>query len=275
MLQRIPNRAAPGSPTDSENRRPIENAIGFTYETPEGNAIYHAGQVRVVKRQRRGVGWNALYTWSKSIDNASSIGGAGNVVVQNDNDYSAERGLSSFDIRHAASIEAILVSPFGPQGIWLKEKSRWATALADWNATVSFTIRSGNPSTARVSGNAADAGGTGATGSARADATGLPINAGDGYFNTAAFRLAAGVYGNAGRSTIPGPGFFMLNAGAGRSIQVGDDSRRRLEARLEANNVLNHPNITGIGTTVNAVNYGLATRAGSMRTLQLQLRFRF
>lgn len=276
MLQRIPNRAAPGSPADSENRRPIENAIGFTYETPEGNAIYHAGQVRVVRRQRRGVGWNALYTWSKSIDNASTIGGSGNVVVQNDNDFSAERGLSSFDIRHAASIEGVLTSPFGRQGVWLREKSLLATTLADWTATFSLTMRTGNPLTARVSGNAADAGGTGATGSARADATGLPIDAGKGYFNTLAFKVpAGGSYGNAGRNTIPGPGFFLLNAGIGRSIQIGDDSRRRLEARLEASNVLNHPNITGIGTTVNAVNYGLATRAGNMRSMSLQLRFRF
>lgn len=63
--------------------------------------------------------------------------------------------------------------------------------------------------------------------------------------------------------------------GLGRSIQIGDDSRHRLEARIEANNVLNHPNITGLGTTVNAVNYGLATNAGNMRTMQFLLRFRF
>jgi hypothetical protein len=137
-------------------------------------------------------------------------------------------------------------------------------------------MRTGNPLTARVLGNVADAAGTGATGSARASATGLPINAGSGYFNTLAFMLpAAGQYGTAGRSTIPGPGFFMLNAGLGRSIQIGDDSRHRLEARIEANNVLNHPNITGYGTTVNAVNYGLATNAGNMRSMQFLLRFRF
>jgi hypothetical protein len=170
----------------------------------------------------------------------------------------------------------MLQSPFGRQGIWLKEKSLLSTALAEWIATLSLTMRTGNPVTARVSGNAADAGGTGATGSARASATGLPIESGDGYFNTLAFRVpVSGTYGNAGRNTIPGPGFFQLNAGIGRSIQIGDDSRRRLEARVEANNVLNHPNITGIGTTVNAVNYGLATRAGNMRTMQFQLRFRF
>lgn len=276
MLQRIPNRAPAGSPTDSETRRPIDDAIGFTYETPEGNAIYHAGQIRVVRRLRRGVSWSALYTWSKSIDNASSIGGSGNVVVQNDSAFSAERGLSSFDIRHSGSGEVMLESPFGRQGIWLKDRTRLSAALSDWTATLSLTLRTGTPLTARVSGNVADAAGTGATGSARANATGLPIDSGSGYFNTTAFTLpVSGQYGNAGRNTIPGPGFFMLNAGLGRSVQIGGDSRHRIEARVEANNVLNHPNITGLGTTVNAVNYGLATTAGNMRTMQFLLRFRF
>ena len=101
-----------------------------------------------------------------------------------------------------------------------------------------------------------------------------PIDAGTGYFNTLAFVLPLpGQFGNAGRNTIPGPGSVSLNASFGRGFGLGE--RRNLEFRFEANNVLNHVNIAGIGTTVNGATYGLALSAAAMRSASLTLRFRF
>ena len=167
-------------------------------------------------------------------------------------------------------------SPFGPQGQWLKQKNLASRVLKDWSLNSTITLNSGSPLTARVLGAVADAGGSGATGSARADATGLPVSGGDGFFNTLAFAAPPGDrYGTAARNTIPGPGQFGMSASFGRSWQIGDNSRRRLEGRAEATNILNHVNISGYGTVVNASNYGLATSAGQMRTMQLMLRLRF
>ena len=276
VIRRIPNRAPPGSPLDSELRRPIPYATGFTYDSPEGSSIFHAGQLRVVKRMRRGVSWSALYTFSKSIDNASSIGGTGNLVVQDENNLRAERGLSNFDTRHQLQFNGMFTSPFGPSGIWLRQRNAWTALLRDWNLNLSLQANSGRPLTARVLGAVADPGGSGATGSARADATGLPVKSESGFFNTAAFAVPpADRYGNAGRNTIPGPGSVVLNAGFGRSFQIGESTRRRLELRLEGQNVLNHVNLTSYGTVVNAANYGQATAAGTMRSVQLTARFRF
>ena len=57
--------------------------------------------MRLSRRFRRGISGNALYTFSKSIDNASpASAAAGAAVAQNDKDLRAERGLSSFDQRH-------------------------------------------------------------------------------------------------------------------------------------------------------------------------------
>ena len=53
-VQRLPNRAPPGSPTDSENRRPIPYALSFTLDNSIGNSIYHAGNVRLTRRFRGG-----------------------------------------------------------------------------------------------------------------------------------------------------------------------------------------------------------------------------
>jgi hypothetical protein len=38
---------------------------------------------------------------------------------------------------------------------------------------------------------------------------------------------------------------------------------------------LNHVNYTGLNTVVNAINYGLPSAAGAMRTMQAVVRFRF
>ena len=69
--------------------------------TDHADSIFHAGQVRLTRRFARGMSAVALYTFSKSIDDASTFaGGTGGTVIQNPNDFSADRGLSSFDQRH-------------------------------------------------------------------------------------------------------------------------------------------------------------------------------
>jgi hypothetical protein len=274
-IQRLPNRAAPGSPFTAEQRRQIANAVGFTFESSEGNSIYHAAQMRLMRRFRRGVSVNALYTFSKSIDNASTFGGAGAVVAQNDKDLRAERGLSSFDQRHNLSLFYVLSSGFGAGGARFAGRRWIGRLLGDWTLSGGLTASSGTPLTARVLGNLADTGGTGALGSGRADATGAPIRDGGRFFNPAAFTPPpAGRFGNAGRNTIPGPVQLALNASLARSVRLGED-RRRLEIRLDSFNVTNHVSFTRLGTVVNASDYGLPTATAPMRTLSAGLRFNF
>ena len=54
-----------------------------------------------------------------------------------------------------------------------------------------------------------------------------------------------------------------------------DESRKRLEVRIEASNVLNNVSFTNINTVVNAINYGAPISAGAMRTINAVVRFRF
>ena len=163
--------------------RSIGNATSFAYDTPVGNSIYHAGQVRLNRRFRRNMGGNLQYTFAKSIDNSSTLGGAGNSIAQNFFNLSAERGLSSFDRRHALSGTFTLNSPIGgPNGIW-QNKGLLTQIFIGWTVTGNVTYQTGTPLTARVLGNQSDAAGTGNFGSGRASATGLPIDAGSGFFN--------------------------------------------------------------------------------------------
>ncbi len=216
-----------------------------------------------------------MYTWSKSIDNASTFGGGGAVVAQNDKDLRAERGLSSFDRRHTLDLFWVTASPGRGSPSALAAGGLAGRLLKGWSLSGGLSLRAGSPFTATVLGNRSDAGGTGAVGSARADATGLPVSLAGFLFKPAAFTLPpGGRYGNAGRNTIPGPASLVVNAAVGRSFAL-DDSRRSVELRMESSNTLNTMNVTRIGTTVNASNYGLPLGLGGMRTMQASLRLRF
>ncbi len=273
-IQRSPNRAAPGSPLTSEDRRRIGNAVGFIYESSDGNSIYHALQVRGTRRFRRGLSANLLYTFSKSIDDSSTFGGAGNTVAQNDLDLRAERGLSSFDRRHVLSLNWVATSPVGGPNGYLKESAVGTKLLKDWTLSGGITASSGTPLTARVLGNQSDTSGTGVVGSGRADATGIDLSSGGGFFNSSAFAVPpSGRYGDAGRNTIPGPAIFSLNASLGRSFSLTE--RKKLEFRIDTTNLTNTVSITNLYTVVNAVNYGLPSSAAAMRTVSATLRFRF
>ncbi|MEO8658589.1 MAG: TonB-dependent receptor [Bryobacteraceae bacterium] len=267
-IQRLPNRAAPGSVLTAEERRLIGDAVGFTYDSSVGNSIYHAGQVRVTRRFRRGASFNTLYTYSKSIDNASTIGGGGAVVVQDDTNLAAERGLSSFDQRHTLTSSFMITSP-----VTDKVNGWKGRLLKDWTLSGGFTANSGTPLTANVLGNQSNTAGSGSVGSGRADASGLPIDGGR-FFDLAAFTLPpSGRYGDAARNTIPGPSLFAINLSFGRSFSLGE--RRRIEFRADSTNTTNLVSFTRLGTTVNASDYGLPTAASGMRTVTLQARFRF
>lgn len=265
----LPNQAPPGSTLTAQQRRPIANATGFTLDTSQANSTYNSLQMRLTRRFTRGVSWNNSYTFSKSIDDASSLTGTGGQTAQDIHNLRAERGLSNSDQRHVYSSSFVLTSPINRDREGLK-----ARLLKDWTLNGGISANSGTPYTARVQGNAADSAGTGAAGNSRASATGLSVTAGTGYFNTAAFTIpASGTFGNAAPNTIPGLARWNLNLSFGRSFRL--DDRRQIEFRADSNNTLNHVNITGIQTVVNSINYGYATAAGGMRTITASLRLRF
>ena len=267
----LPNEGPPGTSTGNQ----LANATGFTYDAPIGDSSYNALQTHLMRRLRGGISMNARYNFSKSIDDASSFGGVGGTVAQNWLDLAAERGLSSFNRTNVFTLSWVYTSPFGNPNSHFASSGWDGRLLRNWTLSGGITAESGTPLTARVLGNETQLAQTNGTGSERADATGLPVESGSGLFNPAAFIVPpVGQFGNAGRNTIPGPGLVSVNASFGRSFQFGD-TRRRLEFRAEANNVLNEVNYTNYATVVNATNYGLPTAASAMRTLDIVMRFRF
>jgi len=269
--QLLPNRAPPGSPLTAQERLQIADANAFTFESSGADSSYNSARLSLIRRFNRGMSFNIDYVFSKAIDDASTFGGG---LVQNEEDIRAERSLSNFDHRHVLNVSYIFTSPFGHNSHVLAQHDFVSKLLEDWTLSGGLTAQTGAPLEPLVAGNQSDSAGTGATGTTRPNATGLSVDSGGGFFNTAAFILPLpGEFGDAGRNTIPGPGSVALNASFGRSFGLGE--RRALEFRFDGTNVLNHVNIATVGTTINSSTYGLPLTAGAMRALSVTLRFRF
>jgi hypothetical protein len=266
--QFLPNSVAPGLAASSL-------PTGYTYETSNGDSIYHAAQFQLNRRFHSGLMTRASYQFSKSIDNAGTGGrGQGNTpVAQNWEDLSAERGLSSFDARHNLSLNFQYSTGMGMSGGTLV--NGWKGALLkDWTLGGNISLRSGLPFTAIVGGNRSQVSGTAVANTVRADSTGASVEASGLLFNTAAFtEPAAGEWGNAGRNTIPGPTTFNLDGTFGRIFRFGE--RRSADLQVQAQNLLNRVTITNWGTVLGSSTYGLASSAAAMRKLTVELRFRF
>ncbi len=264
-----PNRTATGVR--------IPGVQAFLWQSSISDSTAHAGTARLRKRLQHGVSIGGSYTFSKAIDNASSIGGGATVVAQDAFDLAAERGLSSFDQRHRFTADYLWELPLGRERRWLGQAGMLQRLLGDWQWSGSWTIASGTPFTPRVLGAFTDVS-RGTNGTLRADVTGIPAGLPDPsvaeWFNTAAFAVPPpGQFGDARRNSIAGPGTILFNMALTKLIQLKDV--RALEFRVQASNVFNTPQFVSIDTVVNSPTFGQVVSAGPMRTIQLNARFRF
>jgi Carboxypeptidase regulatory-like domain/TonB dependent receptor-like, beta-barrel len=286
----------------------IADAQAFTWQTSQAYSSANAGSIRLRKRLQAGISIGGTYTFSKSIDDASSIGngvgissggrgeGGGGLggggeggggtgvasgstlVAQNPLDLAAERGLSSFDQRHRFTADYLWELPFGHDKRWLSAAGPWRAIFGDWEWTGDWTVASGLPFTPRVLGNFADVS-RGTYGTLRADVVpGQPValanpSVGE-WFNVNAFSAPpSGQYGDARRNSIEGPGELQFDMALTKVIPLKES--RMLEVRASASNVFNHPMFTTIDTAVNSPTFGRVISAGAMRTVQMTARFRF
>lgn len=255
----------------------LPDVQAFLYETSQGSSIMHAGNLRVRKRFTHGLAFGGTYTFAKSIDNASSIGGGATVVAQDPNNLAAERGLSSFDQRQRLSADWTFELPFGEGRKWLSRPGAMEKVLGEWQWSGSLVFATGNPFTVRVLGNYLNVA-QGTNGTLRADTTGEPFTIADPtvlkWFNTAAFTLpTTGQFGNSGRNIIIGPTTYVFNMSMSKNFQLKDNMG--FELRADVNNIFNTPLFTSIDTTVNSPTYGQVIGVGSQRKMTLSARYRF
>jgi hypothetical protein len=254
--------------------------VPYNYEDSLAFSNFNALTVSARKRMSAGIAVGGTYTYSHSIDDATTIGGNGGTtsggIVQNWQDIRAEESNSSFDVRHQLRGNFVYELPFGPDTHLLS--SGWfGHLLANMNFSGDYGFTTGNPLTPRYEASVLDVA-RGTTGTLRPDrVSGASLTAGGhtlgNWFNKDAFVPPSGAYGSASRFSIPGPSRWSLDASASKSIRFGDT--RTMELRATAENVLNTVQYSGVDSTLGSATYGQITSTQPMRSFSFMGRYRF
>jgi hypothetical protein len=286
FLLNVGYNGAKGTHLDEQRAILTAGAQPFIYESSAASSILHSASIRIRKRMASGLGFSASYVFSKSIDDASSIGLGGEVVAQDPFDIAADRSVSSFNQKHKFTGNWVYDLPFG-ENHRLASKGALSHILNGWQWSGSATIGSGFYFTPNVLGGAVDIS-RGVSGSQRANfIPGQSISLSDPtsleWFNTSAFCTSTtsaacsnpngSAFGDAGRFIIEGPGQFSLNMALSKTIQIRET--RALELRLQATNIFNNVVFSVLNTTVNSLAFGEVTSVASMRKITMVARFRF
>jgi Carboxypeptidase regulatory-like domain len=259
-------------------RRPFPALSSFTSLRWDGYSLYHAGTVRIEKRLSRGLSFNANYTFSKSIDDASDPGSTTNEtnLPQDVRSRDAERALSSFNHTHRFVASGIYELPFGRHKRFLNRSGVLATLLGGWKVTGIATIESGAPFTVNDQTDRANIG----QGPAQRPTCLRDPNVSssqrtaDRYFDISAFTPAAfGTFGNCGRNIVNGPGTSDFDLAAVKLTQIGES--KSIEFRTETFNLLNATNFDLPNRFAFTQNFGKVFSAGPARQIQFGLKLSF
>ena len=249
--------------------------VGITSNT--ARSYYNALQVKFQRRYSRGLQALASYTFSRSIDNASTDAYANYLNTPGGGSYqSTDRGDSDFDIRHSftAGVTYSIPTP-GWNGFA-------RGALGGWSVDTFILARSGPPD--NIVGSIYFASGT-ALASRPNLIPGVPLELfgpqypGGKIFNnttpTAAQVAAAGciptgaakgafctppkgTQGNFGRNVLRGFGTTQFDLGVQRQFSITE--RVALRFRAELFNIFNHPNFGNPNNTLSDPLFGHSTQ---------------
>jgi len=210
------------------------------------------------------------YTWSKSMDETDDDGWVG-LTWNQPSQMSRNYALAGFDRTHVLQMGFLYDIPAGKGGT-----SPLDLVIKDWQVNGIYSFYSGNPFTIAGDNTALDQRGGQQTIQQIA-----PIRrVGDPgpnavYYDPLSFQQPGNQWGNTGRNFLRGPANYNLDASLFRGFPIG---RYRLEYRLQAANLLNHPQwgnpVTGF-TDPNFMKIRGFTGTYTPRRVQMGLRFEF
>jgi len=228
--------------------------------------------VKLEKRISHGLQFLVTYTWSKSIDTASSNAAEGELggvtTLQDPNNFQLERGLSSFDIPNVFQFTYVYDLPIGRgKALAGKANSVLNAFIGGWQTTGIWRFNGGRPEALGLSGGQS----LPTYGGQRPDligrlncATGSWADKLNNYFSNPQVVITPPAFtiGDAPRTdgSCRQPGQANANLSVFKDFSLSRFREgTRLEFRLETYNAFNHPQFGGPNTTLNSGSFGAIT----------------
>ncbi|MBZ5501176.1 MAG: TonB-dependent receptor [Acidobacteriia bacterium] len=236
---------------------------------PVANSSYNAFQALLRKSLSGGLQLLAAYTWSKSMDNASSFENSVNPI-----DPRKSRSLSLYDARHRLSVSAYWQIPRVALNNWAEH------VVNGWSLSSIATLQSGFPIRITATGdnelmNSTDFEVVGEPNQVAPLRILNPRTSGGYYFDPTSFVAAPlGQIGNTPRTVCCGPGIVNFDVGIQKNIRVREGSN--LEFRTELFNIFNHTQfLNPAGDFGVPATFGQVQKARDPRLVQMALRWTF
>lgn len=266
---------APGDRATVAQRRQFPYIVPTYYDDSTGNSNYHALQTRLTGNNRHGLTYLISYTWSKSIDLASSGDfGAEGTSLQNPYNPRADRSVSGFDLTNIFSASAVYELPFGRGKLFDPSNRFLSYAAGGWQLNTIVNLSSGAPYTVNYSGDLANTGNT----FVRANQIGLASpshRTPQQWLNPASFVAPpAYTFGTMGRNSLRNDPTRNLDMSAFRAFPIRESLV--LHFRVETFNLTNTAVFATPSATLNSRNFGVVTATrNTPRQIQVALKLTF
>jgi hypothetical protein len=235
-----------------------------------GNSKYNAMFGKVEKRWSRGLTFTASFTWSKLLDDASSVFSQTIFTGPILNSTGAADAFNRHLEKDVSSGDIPLVFSSG----WVYRVPRlWK--ISGWEIAGLVRIQSGDAVPVTQATNLdSSLGYSVQRPNMIANPNDVANRSASAWFNTAAFTPAAQfVIGNASRNPVRGPGLQEADLMLSKSFQIRE--RYRIEFRAEAFNVSNTPGLADPNGSFGSAAFGTITSAGNPRDFEFALKAHF
>lgn len=253
-----------GCPPDNV---PVFSSI-FAQDTI-ANSNYNSMQIDVEKRFSRGLQFQVAYTWSKSIDDASSFEN-----ILNPLDFRRSRSLSLFDARHRLVFSYYYQLPaFSLTGAADKLLNGWGlSGIVSFQSGFPIRITSSDD---RELMNSSDFELPGEPDLIKPFRRLDPRGPGNRAFDPSSFApQALGTIGSSPRSVCCGPGINNFDLSFLKETRLSE--HKRLQFRAEFFNFLNHAQFSKAdGNITDGADFGRVTRARDPRLIQFAMKLFF
>lgn len=268
------NTALTPGPGAVQPRAMFPWATASNYDRSIGRSSYNALQVKVERRLAGGLSFLSQYTWSKSIDTASSGWfGVESQSLQNPYDINADRSVSGFDVPHFFSTALVYALPFGHDKRWLNQGIA-SRVLGNWQVNSIIMLRSGQSFTPTMGIDVANIGNA----TTRPNLVSDPhpsSSSPEAWFLKGAYAAPAAYhFGTSGRNQLRTQGFRNLDFSVFREDALTE--RLKTQFRVEAFNLFNTPTFGTPQTTFTNPNFGrVSSTVSTARQIQLGLKLIF